>query len=83
MSSSKQLPGSKDKLKKVITTLHNNDMGTRGGPIAVMYVRGVGIYARLYFSLLNYLFSVFLCRSNPGVRHLRKLFVSVLFFGSE
>jgi hypothetical protein len=55
----------------------------QGGAIAVMYVRGVRIYAHRYFSLVNYLFSVLLCRSNPGLRHLRKLFVSVLFFVSE
>jgi hypothetical protein len=39
--------------------------------------------AHWYFSLLNYLFCVFLCRSNPGVHHLCKLAVSVLFFDSE
>jgi hypothetical protein len=65
-----------------LCALHN-ETGTRGGAIAVMYVRGVRIYAHGYFSLLNYLFPVFLFRSNPGVRHIRKLFVSVLFFDSE
>jgi hypothetical protein len=69
-------------MKQLAKHALHNEMGTRGGAIAVMYVRGVRIFAHRYISLLNYLFSVFLCRSNPGVRHLCKLFVSV-FFDSE
>jgi hypothetical protein len=55
-----------------LSTLHN-EMETRGGAIAVMYVRGVRIYAHWYFCVVP----------TPVCVIYANCFVSVLFFDSE